>query len=121
MLLYCSFVLENLPSLTPFLQLCKSNLQNVDAAQRPKLNVLLQNPFFNHDFINVHTFLIELPLKSDTEKEHFFTTLLDTLKIFDEHSVATQLSGLLLSRLVLLNKMAQQKLLPGVLCPRKGI
>lgn len=63
---------------------------------------------------------MELPLKLDDEKSEFFTNLPQKLSSFKEVTVASQLGGLLLSRLVFLNKTAQKELLPLVLCPRKG-
>lgn len=92
----------------------------MDVNLRPKLVDILENPFFNHDFIKIYSFLTELPLKSDTEKAEFFSSLPEKLRSFNEIAVASELGGLLLSRLVLLNKMAQKTLLPLVLCPRQG-
>lgn len=111
---------EEIPFLESFRNLCKNDLQNIDIKQRPKLITLLENSFFQHDFITVHSFLTELPLKSDSEKDEFFTALLEKLRTFKEETVASQLGGLLLSRLVLLNKTAQKDLLPWVLTPRRG-
>lgn len=95
-------------------------MQNVNANLRPKLIDLLECPFFNHDFIKIYSFLTELPLKTDDEKAEFFTSLPNKLNSFNEVAVASQLGGLLLSRLVLLNKTAQKVLLPLILCPQKG-
>jgi SCY1-like protein 3 len=89
-------------------------------AARPKLSSLLQHEFFNHEFIIIHSFLVELPLKSDEEKTQFFHSLVERLKAFPEVTVASQFGNLLLSRLVLLNKTAQDELLPFLLCPREG-
>ncbi|KAI4459452.1 scy1-related s/t protein kinase-like [Holotrichia oblita] len=110
---------DDIPALSPFLDLCKNDLQNVDIHARPKLSTLLQHPFFNHDFIQIHCFLTELPLKSDSDKNEFFSTLIEKLKCFDEATVAKQLSGLLLSRMVLLNKTAQLTVIPFVLYPKE--
>lgn len=114
------FVIGNIPHLASFYELCKNELQNVNITKRPKLGTLLEHPFFNHDFILVHSFLTELPLKIDEEKTEFFSGIAARLKSFDETSVASQLGGLLLSRMVLLNTVAQNNLLPLVLCPRIG-
>lgn len=84
------------------------------------LQELLENPFFNHDFIMIHSFLTELPLKSVKEKDDFFQGLISKLKQYNEEVVASQLGSLLLSRLVLLNKAAQTALLPYVLKPTQG-
>lgn len=109
-----------MPSLSEFLTLCKNELQNSNVTLRPKLISLLNHEFFNHKFIAIHSFLIELPLKSDDERTEFFSSLLEKLKEFNEVTVAKELSSLLLSRMVLLNKTANTELLPVLLTPRKG-
>lgn len=58
-------------------------------------------------------------MKSDPEKTEFFSNLRTNLRKFDDAVVGNQLGGLLLSRMVLLNKTAQSELLPYVLCPRE--
>nr|CAI5828103.1 unnamed protein product [Callosobruchus analis] len=100
---------------TEFYEYCKKNLQNVDIAQRPTFKAILEHNFFSHDFITIHNFLVELPLKSDSDKSQFFQQLVERLNCFDKTLVASLLSGLLLSRLVLLNATAQKKLLPYLL------
>lgn len=87
---------------------------------RPKILTLLDHKFFIHDFIMVHSALTELPLKADDEKMNFFSSLLGKLKTFDQVIVASQLGGLLLSRMVLLDKTAQHHVLPYLLCPQEG-
>lgn len=113
-------IVGEIPFITPFLNICKNELQDVNIQQRPTLKSLLEHPFFGHDFIMVYSFLLELPLKSDEEKEDFFTGLVMKLKKFNEITVADQLNGLLLSRMVLLNKTAQKELLPCILRPRRN-
>ncbi|KAH0564058.1 protein-associating with the carboxyl-terminal domain of ezrin [Cotesia glomerata] len=109
---------DDVPALAEFKEICKRSLQNPDPLLRTKLSTLLNNPFFTHDFINIHEFLMELPLKSETEKEEFFSNLVSQLKAFPEKIIADQLGRLLLSRMVLLDSTAQQKLLPCVLKPK---
>ncbi|KAJ8962134.1 hypothetical protein NQ318_018091 [Aromia moschata] len=104
--------------LTQFREYCKNELQNTDFAQRPKFSSILDHDFFNHEFLIMHSFLVELPLKSDEEKTKFFQGLADRLRKFDEQIVANQLGGLLLSRMVLLNKTAQENIVPLLLTPR---
>ncbi|XP_054008151.1 protein-associating with the carboxyl-terminal domain of ezrin [Hylaeus anthracinus] len=111
---------EDVPSLLEFRQFCKENLQNVDPSQRSELSSVLRHPFFTHDFMRIHAFLEELPLKNNLEKEIFFGTLIMQLRTFPENIVAEQLGRLLLSRMVLLDATAQEKLLPFVLKPRDG-
>lgn len=109
---------DDVPGLLEFKELAKQQLQNQDPELRPKLNDILKHSFFTHDFINIHAFLIELPLKNEFEKEQFFSNLLNQLKKFPEKIVAEQLGRLLLSRMVLLDTTAQIKLLPYVLKPK---
>lgn len=111
---------DQIPSVTNFCNFCKNDLQNVNISFRPKLVSVLDSPFFNHDFITIYSFLVELPLKSDEEKAQFFSVLPEKLSCFSEVAVGSQLGSLLLSRLVLLNKTAQKVLLPLILCPRQG-
>ncbi|XP_008553479.1 protein-associating with the carboxyl-terminal domain of ezrin [Microplitis demolitor] len=109
---------DDVPALAEFKEICRRSLQNPDPLLRTKLSTLLSNPFFTHDFINIHEFLMELPLKTEAEKEEFFSNLVPQLKAFPEKIVAEQLGRLLLSRMVLLDSTAQQKLLPCVLKPK---
>ncbi|XP_044262343.1 protein-associating with the carboxyl-terminal domain of ezrin isoform X2 [Tribolium madens] len=111
---------DDIPGLTSFKELCKNDLQNIEVESRPKLNSLLQHEFFNHEFIVIHSFLVELPLKSDEEKTQFFHSLAERLRAFPEVIIANQLGNLLLSRLVLLNKTAQEDLLPFILRLKSG-
>ncbi|XP_076285138.1 protein-associating with the carboxyl-terminal domain of ezrin [Lasioglossum baleicum] len=111
---------EDVPSLLEFKQFCKENLQNSDPRLRSKLSSVLQHPFFTHDFMRIHAFLEELPLKSSQEKEIFFGNLIVQLRTFPENIVAEQLGRLLLSRMVLLDSTAQEKLLPFILKPKDG-
>lgn len=64
------------------------------------------------------TVLLQLPLKSQPDKQKFFTSLVDRLREFDEETVAIQLTDLLLSRLVLLDPTARQCVTPFVLRPK---
>ncbi|KAK0179472.1 hypothetical protein PV327_005222 [Microctonus hyperodae] len=109
---------DDVPSLSDFRDLCMQSLQNEDPLLRTNLSTILNHPFFTHDFINIHAFLIELPLKTELEKEQFFSHLVQQLKTFPEKIVAEQLGRLLLSRMVLLDSTAQLKLLPYVLKPK---
>lgn len=108
----------DVPGLAEFRDFCKENLQNPDPHLRSNLPSILLHPFFTHDFLRIHAFLEELPLKNDTEKESFFESLVTQLKAFPENVVAEQLGRSLLSRIVLLDSTAQKKLLPFVLKPR---
>lgn len=109
---------DDVPGLLEFKELARQQLQHQDPELRPKLSDIIKHAFFTHDFINIHAFLIELPLKNQLEKEEFFSSLLNQLKKFPEKIVAEQLGRLLLSRMVLLDSTAQSKLLPYVLKPK---
>ncbi|XP_049806643.1 protein-associating with the carboxyl-terminal domain of ezrin [Schistocerca nitens] len=109
---------DEVPALKEFLELAKTQLQNVRHTSRPTLSTLLTHDFFSHDFIRVYSFLVELPVKTEEEKKSFFSCLVDQLLTFPETLVAKQLSGLLLARLVLLDSAAQECLLPHILHPR---
>lgn len=110
---------DDVPSLAEFKELSKKHLQNADPTLRTKLSSVLVHPFFTHEFIRIHSFLMELPLKNEAEKQDFFSNLVIQLNKFPEKIVAEQLGGLLLSRMVLLDSTAQSKLLPFVLTPKE--
>ncbi|KAM0730032.1 Protein-associating with the carboxyl-terminal domain of ezrin [Formica fusca] len=105
-------------NLSEFREFCKKNLQNPDACLRSRLLNVLQHSFFTHEFIRIHAFLEELPLKTDIEREEFFTKLRQQLQIYPEAVVAEQLGRVLLSRIVLLDSTAQVKLLPFIFKPK---
>ncbi|KAG4066475.1 hypothetical protein HA402_007111 [Bradysia odoriphaga] len=118
----CEEVLKNIentmPHATELQKYCAIHLKHNNPAMRPKLSAVLLHPFFNHEFVLIHSFLTELPLKSPQDKQQFFTNLVDRLREFDEETVAIQLTDLLLSRLVLLDSTARQCVTPFVLRPR---
>ncbi|KAL6255924.1 hypothetical protein P5V15_013164 [Pogonomyrmex californicus] len=105
-------------NLLEFREFCKKNLQNSDACLRSRLLNVLQHSFFTHEFIRIHAFLEELPLKTDVEREEFFTKLRQQLQMYPEAVVAEQLGRVLLSRIVLLDSTAQVKLLPFIFKPK---
>ncbi|GAB0090573.1 protein-associating with the carboxyl-terminal domain of ezrin [Sergentomyia squamirostris] len=101
-----------------FQQYCTSHLQHTNSSLRPKLSAVLLHPYFNHDFVLIHSFFSEFPVKNAVEKQQFFTELVDKLKGFDEVDVAIHLGDFLLSRLVLLDSTAQICVIPYVLDPK---
>jgi len=66
-------ILDEASNLLEFKELCKKNLQNPDPCLRSTLRNVLQHSFFTHEFIRIHAFLEELPLKTEIEREEFFT------------------------------------------------
>lgn len=106
------------PNVNEFRQYCAEHLRHATLAMRPKLSAVLLHPYFNHEFVLIHSFLTELPLKSQLEKQTFFTSLIDRLRDFDEQNVAVQLTDLVLSRMVVLDDTAKLCVIPFVLRPR---
>lgn len=109
---------SKIPFANEFLNYCQSHLKHKNPSMRPLLSAVQLHNFFNHDFILIHSFLSELALKTQPAKQEFFKTLNDKLKQFDENIIGSQLSELLLSRLVLLEPSAQYYLLPFLLKPQ---
>jgi SCY1-like protein 3 len=85
---------------------------------RPLLSAIQLHNYFTHDFVIIHGFLSELALKTQPSKQEFFKTLNEKLKQFDENTIGSQLSELLLSRLVLLDPAAQFYFIPFLLKPQ---
>ncbi|XP_055598443.1 protein-associating with the carboxyl-terminal domain of ezrin-like [Uranotaenia lowii] len=109
---------SNIPAVEDFKSYCTTHLKHNNVAMRPKLSAILLHPLFNHDFILIHSFLTELPLKSSQAKQEFFTGLADRLRTFDPETVAEQMGSLLLSRIVLLDTTAQLCVTPFILRPK---
>ncbi|XP_055904654.1 protein-associating with the carboxyl-terminal domain of ezrin [Eupeodes corollae] len=103
------------PYVADFREYCATHLRHQNIAMRPKLSAVLLHPYFNHEFVLIHSFLMELPLKNPQEKQDFFTGLVDRLRYFDETVVGSQIGSLLLSRMVLLDTTAQLCVTPYVL------
>uniref|UniRef100_T1PCR0 Phosphatase 2A Regulatory Subunit A helical domain-containing protein n=1 Tax=Musca domestica TaxID=7370 RepID=T1PCR0_MUSDO len=104
-----------IPHVQEFKDYCATHLKHKNAQMRPKLSAVLLHPYFNHEFVLIHAFLFELPLKNNNEKQDFFTGLIDRLRYFDEEIVGAQFAGDLLSRMVLLDTTAQLCVTPYVL------
>lgn len=120
----CEEILSNrkmntttIPNVADFRKYCVEYLRNADASIRPSLSDILQHSYFNQDFMLVHSFLSELPLKNQFDKQSFFTGLVDRLRVFDESVIGSELIDLILSRIVLLDETAKLCVLPFVLQP----
>lgn len=109
---------QDWPTSLEFKTYAGNHLKNSNILMRPKLSAVLLHPYFNHEFITIHSFLAELPLKTQLEKQTFFAGIVERLKNFDETVIATQLGDFILSRIVLLDLTAQMCLLPYILKPR---
>lgn len=94
------------------------HLKHRNLTMRPLLSAIQLHNYFTHDFVIIHGFLSELALKTQPAKQEFFKTLNEKLKQFDENTIGSQLSELLLSRLVLLDTSAQFHLVPFLLKPQ---
>lgn len=101
-----------------FLDYCQAHLKHRNPSMRPLLSAIQLHNYFTHDFVIIHGFLSELALKTQPSKQEFFKTLTDKLRQFDENTIGSQLSELLLSRLVLLDPSAQFLLVPFLLKPQ---
>ncbi|KAH8246590.1 hypothetical protein KR032_002832 [Drosophila birchii] len=104
-----------IPHFYEFREYCSSHMKHQNSELRPMLSAVLLHPFFNHEFVFIHSFLFELPLKSVQERQNFFKTLIERLRCFDEQVVASELASSLLSRMVLLDPTAHQFVTPNVL------
>ncbi|KAL4709809.1 hypothetical protein ACJJTC_001263 [Scirpophaga incertulas] len=109
---------DEVPHLKEFKRYCSDSLQQENPTKRPKLSEVLQHDFFSHEFITIYKFLNFLALKCEDERSTFFSNVLGILKCYDEETIATQLSGLLLSRLTLLDETARKDVIPHILKPR---
>lgn len=69
----CQMISDEVPNVLEFREYCKKNLQDSDACLGSRLSNVLQHSFFTHEFIRIYVFLEELPLKTDSEREEFFT------------------------------------------------
>lgn len=118
--IFVCFFPDEVPHLKEFKVYCRSYLQNPNPEKRPNLSEVLKDNFFNHEFITIYKFLNFLPLKSEEERNEFFSNILSHLKCYDEETVAKQLGGLLLSRLTLLDQTARKDVLPFILKPKNG-
>lgn len=120
----CEEILSNrkssttIPNVAEFRKYCVEHLRNANAKSRPSLSEILKHSYFNQDFVLIHSFLSELPLKNQIEKQTFFTNLVDRLREFDETVIGTELIELILSRMVLLDETAKLCVLPFVMQPR---
>lgn len=109
-----------MPHLKEFKKHCRNQLQHQSPTKRPNLSEVLLHNFFNHEFISIYKFLYFLPLKTEDERSKFFSSILDSLKCYDEETVAKQLSGLMLSRLTMLDQTARKDVIPYILKPKNG-
>ena len=105
-----------------FHDLSKNLLQAQEQMHRPSLSTILDHSYFkDQEYLKIVEFLTDLPVKLLEEKKDFFTTLSEKLFLLPEKVIASQLSSLLLSRMVILDQTAVQSFIPNMLTPAKGI
>jgi len=99
------------------LELAETRMLAEDPTRRPALSDLLAHPFFDQSYLKIVDFLSNLALKSGPEKTEFFGSITRLLFDLPEKVVASQLTAMLLSRLVLLESDAGIELIPSLLQP----
>ena len=104
-----------------FHEMAKKQLQAPEQMHRPPLSSILDHAYFqDQDYLKIVAFLTDIPLKSFEEKKQFFVSLSERLYLLPEKVIASQLSSLLLSRMVILDPSAVQHFIPNMLTPGKG-
>ena len=104
-----------------FHEMARNALQVQEQMHRPSISTILDHPYFqDQDYLSIVAFLTDLPLKSFEEKKDFFISLSKRLFQLPEKVIASQLSSLLLSRMVILDQTAVQYFVPNMLTPAKG-
>ena len=104
-----------------FHDMARKQLQAQEQMHRPSVSSILDHPYFEEqDYLKIVAFLTDLPLKSFEEKKDFFSNLSERLFLLPEKVIASQLSTLLLSRMVFLDPTAVQCFVPNMLTPGKG-
>ncbi|XP_048773103.2 protein-associating with the carboxyl-terminal domain of ezrin-like isoform X2 [Ostrea edulis] len=93
---------------------------NPDPKQRPKISTIMDDQLFRNDLLYVTKFLGEVTLKSQKEKDEFFSSLYSRLTTLTEEVIAKQLVHLLLCRFVLLETSAATTIVPNILVPKRG-
>ncbi|KAF0299835.1 Protein-associating with the carboxyl-terminal domain of ezrin [Amphibalanus amphitrite] len=109
---------DKFPGARQFRDEVKRRLLSRDPFARPSLDQLEGHDFFSNEFNQIHGFLENLVLKSQEERKTFFIDLASRLRAYPEELVASRLSSLCLSRLVLLDPDACRHFLPRLLSPR---
>lgn len=86
---------------------------------RPQLSSLLNHDFFRSSFLEIMTFLNQITIKTDVEKEKFFSSLAFKLTTLPPKIVARRMLPRLMSRFVLAESSAEKNFLPHLLTPVK--
>lgn len=59
---------DNMPHTSELQQYCAIHLKHSNPEMRPKLSAVLLHPFFNHEFVLIHSFLTEVWTVNSFEK-----------------------------------------------------
>lgn len=86
---------------------------------RPQFSSLLGDEFFRSGFLEIMTFLNQITIKTDVEKEKFFSSLAYKLTTIPPRLVAKRMLPRLMSRFVLADPSAEKNFLPHLLTPIK--
>ncbi|RMX46617.1 hypothetical protein pdam_00020965 [Pocillopora damicornis] len=86
---------------------------------RPQFSSLLGDEFFRSGFLEIMTFLNQITIKTDVEKEKFFSSLAYKLTAIPPRLVAKRMLPRLMSRFVLADPSAEKNFLPHLLTPIK--
>ena len=102
------------------MEFVNTQLPTIREAKSP-FEEFLSHPFLSsNDFVAIENILTNLPVKTIEERATFFQTLADRLEKLPG-IIVSQLSPLLLSRMVLLDQAAVQDFLPRFLTPNSGL
>eukprot|EP00088_Acartia_fossae_P006097 TRINITY_DN12788_c0_g1_i1.p1 TRINITY_DN12788_c0_g1~~TRINITY_DN12788_c0_g1_i1.p1 ORF type:complete len:610 (+),score=118.10 TRINITY_DN12788_c0_g1_i1:39-1868(+) len=100
-----------------FNEFAKSNLLLPDLSRRPSISQILAQPYFQQDYILILQYLKDLTLKSENDKEEFFSTIGDRLMSIPQQVLGQHFAKPLLSRYVMMDFTAREKLVPRILQP----
>lgn len=103
-----------------FREFARDQMLLPDSSRRPDLLTVLNQPYFKQDFVSVFGFLRDITLKTEEQKEEFFSSLGEQLQEVPETVIGLQYVPLLLSRYVMVDKTARSHFLPRILVPKSA-
>ncbi|XP_031569529.1 protein-associating with the carboxyl-terminal domain of ezrin-like [Actinia tenebrosa] len=104
-----------------FGELMQTSFLNTEPKMRPELQSLLSNDYFKNDYLEVVTFLSNITIKSDIDKDKFFSSLASKLQNISPSVIARRLLTKLMSRFVMAEPSAEKEFLPHLLTPGTGM
>jgi len=109
---------EDLPGITDFFHYAEDKLMNADPGRRPPdFRSVLDHPIFRHAYLSLAAALDDLPAASLVERRRLFSDLVRRLHSLKPEPLATQFCHALLSRAILIDSVAKERLLPSLLTP----